>query len=292
MPMSQEGKENVILFPKTIEFYQVKLTRMLEAERYAEAIELLQFLLQCKGEDHTTYEEWKTLLDWLQTQAIPMDESEEDVLDQNIKHKIESDQYYIEKLLELVTEEAPLEKKMLALDQLSFAEHPQLENTLRQWLQEPNLHPLVQYKILQTLKKKGATGSICFQRKSDEVCVDIQRTPIQFSDYPESVHRVLQLVHEVCEVHHPALSYFAEQIWKEFLACAYGTAAYDQVTRLSGSQLPIWAASLHQLSEEMMLGHAESDHSEVYELTAEVKSDWAVAYKTIKQHFNSALPKT
>ncbi|GJM79232.1 hypothetical protein HMSSN139_17280 [Paenibacillus sp. HMSSN-139] len=53
------------MFPKTLDYYQIELTRMLETERYGEAVELLQFLLQCQGEDPRHYEEWQALLDWL-----------------------------------------------------------------------------------------------------------------------------------------------------------------------------------------------------------------------------------
>lgn len=43
---------------------------MLESERYGEAMELLRFLLQCQGQEERNYEEWRSLLEWLET-AFP-----------------------------------------------------------------------------------------------------------------------------------------------------------------------------------------------------------------------------
>ena len=54
-----------MLLPKTIDFYQIEITRMLETERYEEAIALLRFLAKCDSGDIRTNEEWLALLAWL-----------------------------------------------------------------------------------------------------------------------------------------------------------------------------------------------------------------------------------
>jgi hypothetical protein len=48
-----------------LDHYQIQLTRMLEAEQYGEAKELLRFLLHVRGEEPRNYEEWENLLAWL-----------------------------------------------------------------------------------------------------------------------------------------------------------------------------------------------------------------------------------
>ena len=82
--MSEDYKEpsrnNVILFPKTHDYYQIELTRMLESERYGEAIALLQFLLTCDGEDARIREEGDALLQWL-VSAFPEAERDARELD-------------------------------------------------------------------------------------------------------------------------------------------------------------------------------------------------------------------
>lgn len=65
-------KGNVILLPRTIDYYQMRLTRLLETDRFAEAAELLRFLLQCRTDDERTVEEWRMLLEWMESQRLNM----------------------------------------------------------------------------------------------------------------------------------------------------------------------------------------------------------------------------
>ena len=58
-----EHNNNIVLFPKTLDYYQIQLTVMLENERYGEAMKLLHFLLQCQGQEERHYDEWQALLD-------------------------------------------------------------------------------------------------------------------------------------------------------------------------------------------------------------------------------------
>ena len=113
--MTDNPKDNIILFPKTIEYYQIQLTRMLESERYEEAVQLLEFLLNCKGEHTAVYEEWSMLLEWLQTQLSDMewqDVTEDDLIDENIRNKIKQDHLYIERLLDTLKEDCPIENQI------------------------------------------------------------------------------------------------------------------------------------------------------------------------------------
>src|SRR5690606_36568358 len=135
---------------------------MLEKERFSEAIDLLAFLLECRVDDPQTIEEWQHLLDWLKkafesSELVkaeePMDDeeeiSEQDLHKQRFYMKMVEDPGYVKRLLETVLHAGDLEQKMLAIEQLVVADHPQIDETLKQWLERAALHPLIQYKVLQ-----------------------------------------------------------------------------------------------------------------------------------------------
>src|SRR5690606_644728 len=121
--------DNVFLLPKTIDYYQEELTRMLETERFAEAVALLEYLLVCRSDDPVTEAEWQRLLDWLKTSfSIEMgtaaEEEDEEVTEsdlhkQRFYNKMAEDPGYVKKLLEIVLTHPDLEKKMLAIEQLT-----------------------------------------------------------------------------------------------------------------------------------------------------------------------------
>lgn len=292
--MTEENKGNVILFPKTTEYYQVQLTRMLESERYTEAVELLKFLLRCKGERTAAYEEWSMLLAWLQHQLDNLeltDVTEEDLMDDNVQHKAKHDHLYIEKLLQLIKGDAALAQKMLALEQLRFVEHPEIERVLRQWILQTDLHPLIQFKILQTLKKVGATGTLELYRHGENVRIDIQDVPMQMKDFPVIFHRIIEEVQRNCDIHHPALSYFVEHLWEEVLYSTYATRDYRKMLQISSEHIQEWAASLHFQSEKMMLGKAsEKSVLHIYHLDESNLSQWNEANELIGKYVRDSLP--
>lgn len=288
-------KENVILLPKTIEYYQFQLTRMLETEQYESAVELLEFLLKCSGEDAAAYEEWEMLLAWLRTQLSDADLSEAtegELLDESMRLKFQRDHLYIEKLIDTIASDAPLDKKLLALEQLSFADpHPRMEQALKRWLNDDRLHPLMQFKVLQTLKRVGATGVIRMKRGDETAEAVIEDVPLEWEQFPEKLRRIVHIVQEKCEVHHPALSYFAQQLWEELLQNTYATNDYQTMLALSEEQLAAWAASLHFLSEKMMLGTASEDAVlSMYELNDEDMNQWHKAAQIMIKHVRFDLP--
>lgn len=299
---SKENKDNkaanVILFPKTIQYYQVRLTRMLETEQYAEAIQLLKFLLQCQGDDQRAFEEWRLLLDWLQNQFDALqdvdeqndDVTEADMLARHVQAKLESDQYYTKKLLDMLLQEESIEKKFIALDQLVYIDHPHINDTLKRWIETVDLNPLVQYKVLQTLKLREVSGQIHMYRNGEHIEIDIMDVPLHYDDYPSAIVAVLNRVQEVSEVNHPALSYFAEQTWKAFLSHNYGTVMYDQLVHMEGITIDIWAAALHYISVETMQGLTEAEETfECYGLTEEHLFQWEQAYRFFKQFIDTAF---
>jgi hypothetical protein len=295
-PITDENKQNVILFPKTIEYYQVQLTKMLETERYSEAIDLLKFLLKCQGEDKQIYEEWKVLLEWLQTQFISLSDNQEEMdtesglLEKHVQSKINNDQQYTKKLLDMLLQETSTEKKFLALDQLVFIDHPQINDTLKRWVENVDLHAFVQFKVLQTLKLREVTGKVQMQRCGENVSLAIEDTPLTYEDYPKPICLVMNRVQQISEINHPALAYFAEQTWKAFLSYIYGTTMYYQIVQENESTVDVWAAALHSISIETMLGPSDVKETfEQYELSSDLHFQWEQAYRFIKNFVESAF---
>lgn len=292
------AKDNIILFPKTIEYYQVQLTRMLEMENYLEAIELLKFLLQCQGDDRRVFEEWKVLLEWLQTQFASLTgsektyelESEAELLSRHIQNKASQDQDYAKKLLDMLLHDETPEKKFIALDQLVYIEHPQIDETLKRWVETVDLHPLVQFKVLQTLKLREVNEDVTVNRNGELITVQVSDVPLTYEDYPEPIVQVMERVHQISEVNHPALGYFAEQTWKTFLSHIYGTNTYEHIAQQDSAGILIWAAALHYISIETMLGSIDVDETfEQYGLTPDAHFQWEQAYRLIKNFIDTAF---
>lgn len=298
-------QNNLIMFPKTVDYYQIKLTRMLETEQYQEAIELLHFLLQTQGNEREAYQEWETLLEWLENQfshyskpSIEDEEEEEEslsevkILGEYVQGKIEKDDEYVEKLIHILLEEVSLEKKLLALEQISFVKDKTLIERLRTWLENEEVHPLVLFKALQTLKSQGAYGIIHIQRNQDILILRIEETPVGFEDYPESMQQVLERVKEISEINHPTLSYFAEQTWKEMLSFIYGTSLYKQLLEISEKNLDVCAAVLHYISLELMEGPPQTeDLLGLYGISKKSTRKWEEVYLALKKYMNDNFYK-
>lgn len=293
------NRDKVILLPQTIDYYQEELTRLLETERYREAEELLSFLLNCRSFDPRTAGEWASLLEWLRT-AFPADlagDGEEEALTeqelhkQRISAKQAHDPNYVKRLLEVLLGDAPLARKMDALEQLAAADHPQIDDTLRRWLEQVDLHPLVQFKVLQTLCARGAGGTVRLHRCGETVDADIAATPLEIDDFPECIRAVASCVGEATEADQPNLIYFATHTWKEFLSYIYGTSLYKQLSGLDRGGIAAWAAALHWAVQEAMTGEAAPDALfGLYRLSGDEVQTGQQAYETIKSFLASVLP--
>ena len=142
---------------------------MLENERYGEAMEVLRFLLKCGGQNERHYEEWNSLLDWLEgafpEQAVPRsvneaepgedDPDEADMARQMVRDKVAQDAGYADKLLASVMNGPLTEQTILALEQLAYLDRRR--STLF-WLSghDTPLHPAI--SGLQTLRRRGWKG--------------------------------------------------------------------------------------------------------------------------------------
>jgi hypothetical protein len=292
-----KSKENVILFPKTIEYYQLQLTRMLENENYQEAYDLLDFLIQCQGDDKQTLEEWVTLHQWLaeNMQHNKLDSEEDftelDLYQEQIKSKAGQDQAYAKKLLDvLLQESSPMDQKMLALDQLTYIEHVQINDILKRWLTNVDLHPLIQFKVLQTLKIRKVTGDVQLSKCGEDIEVEVSHTPLDMTEFPDHILQVKQRVERISEVQHPALGYFAEQTWKDFLHYVYGTSIYDQLLAEDEAGIDTWAAALHFTAVYSMLGQVDQEEIlESYGVTQEMVFRFEQACAFIQRFISTAF---
>lgn len=292
--MNEQSNDNVILFPKTVEYYQYELTRLLETEQYGNAIKLLRFLLTCQSDDIRAREEWQSLLDWLymmfpdlvfrSESDLEQDLSETDLLREHLSAKTEQSMEYAAKLLDSLRENKELDKLMLALDQLAFLDHPDIDQALLDWLTQMPLHPIVQFKTLQTLKKRGVTGVVALHKNGETVEVDIEDTPAGFDQFPSQIQDIIHRVQEISETQHPALSYFAGETWNEFLAFIYGTSFYAQMLKQETACVDVWAAALHlTLLERLFEGGDKAEILEQYGITSELMFQWEQAYRLMQQ---------
>ncbi|MDO7906910.1 hypothetical protein Q5741_10830 [Paenibacillus sp. JX-17] len=275
---------------------------MLENERYGEAMNMLRFLLQCQGQEKRHYEEWEALLQWLET-AFPQyigvsgtvereeeELSEEELARRAAQSRKSQDAQYEEKMLRRAMEEPLSEQTMLALDQLSYLEHPDIDQALMEWLQNQDLHPLLQFRILQTLRRRGTQGTVSFRRAGEDVQVEIEDVPLQPADFPEPIIHILERVADQTEVHEPTLFYFAQELWSQFVMAVYGTRDYDSMLTDDDLMLDIWAAALHQtVSESLGTGKDEEETRSLYGITGTLRFRFEQAHRSMKQFVSAGL---
>lgn len=277
---------------------------MLENERYGEAMRLLRFLLQCQGQEERHYEEWQALLEWLEG-AFPQyahmaddidsdsdtDEPDEEELSRRNAHsKLAEDSLYADKLLSIVMEEPLSEQTMLALGQLSHLTGSTIDKALVEWLQTSKLHSLLQYRILQTLHKRGMQGNVTFTRGQEEVDIDIETVPLTQAEFPLAVQQILDRVAQHTEVKEPTLYYFAQELWSQFVMSVYGTRDYQSMLVEEDLTLDIWATALHQIVSESLTGSRnEEEIRAMYGITENIRFQFEQAYRTMKQFVSAGL---
>ncbi|MDP4095690.1 hypothetical protein OIN60_02640 [Paenibacillus sp. P96] len=270
---------------------------MLENERYGEAVRLLQFLLQCQGQEKKHYDEWTALLQWLEA-AFPQymnqepetadlddeDISEEEIARRHLRSKLEEDAGYGDKLLRMAMDGPLSDQTMLALEQLSYLEQPGIDEELIRWLKEAKLHPLLQFRVVQTLRKRGHEGIITFNRGNMKAEIEVESVPLKPDQFPDPIIRILERVADQTEVHEPTLFYFAQELWSQFVMAIYGTDDYLSMLTDDDSMLDTWAAALHQaVSETLSGGRAEEEMRAMYGVTDTMRFRYEQAYRSVKQ---------
>lgn len=298
--MSDFTQDNLVLFPKTLDYYQIQLTRMLESERYGEAKGLLGFLLQCGGEAERHHTEWQALLGWLEA-AFPEaiadgglpgieddGEEEEDAeatLRQRVIDRAAEDPAYLPRLITILFEHEDPEQQLLALGQMAHLPGPEAEDAVRRWLSERERHPLVQFRALQLLRKFGTEGTAVIVRDGEELTLDIDATPLSFEEFPPAVIEVLDRLGRMAEVSDPALSYFADEMWRECVQAAYGSNVFKWMMEADDGAADLWAAALHQHLLEKLHGQTGDEWTrEQYGITGELRFRYEQALRWLRNY--------
>ncbi len=302
---------NVVLFPKTLDFYQIELTRMLETERYHEAIELLEFLLQCQGQEERQLEEWQSLLGWLRTtfpeaaygdrdHAELYDDPEVDdpsgtqqqMMRDKLRLKLAEDRDYEDKLLQTAMERPVSERTLLALEQLAYLEQPEIDERIVAWLQnDSHIHPLIQFRILQTLRRRGYRGNVHYMHQQEQVNVEVETVPLDPTEFPLPFIQILERVADKAEVNAPNLFYFAQELWSQFMMSIYSTQNYWWVSRGDDAEIDIWAAALHQTVAMTLEGTADEEEIRgLYGVTDSIRFRYEQAHRALQQFVSSGMP--
>ncbi|WP_245996164.1 hypothetical protein [Paenibacillus taihuensis] len=272
---------------------------MLESERYGEAKELLRFLLNCQGEEKRHYEEWSNLLTWLDV-AFPGHEvtgngihtlangNDEDLDEESLRRDAlssgEYDDAFVQQVLYIMQHHPVADQQILALERAAYLQHPLVEQTIVTWLTSADVHPALQFKALQSLKKLGAAGIIQLERFGETVELDIEATPLSMEDFPPVVIRVVERVESVTEVVDASLPHFARELWKECLQCLYGTSAYTRLQNDDDETVDCYAAALHQVLELSLYGRADDDEvREAYGITDALRFRYEQACRSLRQ---------
>lgn len=287
------------MFPSMLDHYQVQLTRMLEAEQYGEAKELLRFLLQCQGEDERHYEEWDSLLTWLDM-AFPEDGSSRDdsgfimanvdkdeneaLMREQILNPPDQDEAYVNQVLYIMQHHPMIDQQMLALERAAYIQAADINDTIIEWLMTQQVHPVVQFKALQCLRKRGASGTVTIERLGEIVELEMDATPLSMDDFPEPVNRILNRTEHVAEVDDPTLPHFARELWKESLQFLYGTAAYHWMLREDEDTVDCFAAALHLTLLLTVYGSANDDDiRDTYGITEGLRFRYEQACRALRQ---------
>ncbi|WNR45809.1 hypothetical protein [Paenibacillus roseipurpureus] len=294
--------DNVILFPKTEKFYEDELTKLLRAERYQEALEMLTFLLQFPGVDRDKSDQWEALRHWLLTmfpetmfpssESLAEDAEEESaLLRQYIQDKTAADDGAFVNKLKTMLQEGTLEAQVNALDQLAYIEQPEVSQFVKAWLCERPRHPHIQFKALQALKQMGEQGMIEFPKNGKIVLVEIEETPLTAEDFPSRIRDMIRRVGDISEISQPDFVYFASQTWQEFLAYAYGTSIYTELLRTEESAVDVWASALHAILQEKLFGTGEREQLlETYGIVDGMALQWKRAHNVLSAFVKQFTP--
>ncbi|RTE08006.1 hypothetical protein [Paenibacillus whitsoniae] len=301
--ITESSKNNVILFPKTAQYYEEELARLLRKEQYSDAMQLLAYLLQFPGVDPVKQEQWGALQQWLLTMfpevAFPQSESleeeageiESDFVRQAIREKSAVDQGEFTAKLQQMLVQGTLEQQVNALEQMAFLDQPELGPFVTGWLTERPRHPHIQFKALQTLRRIGEQGTIALPKNGQQVLLDIEDTPISPEDFPSRIRDMIRRIGDISEISQPDFVYFASQTWQEFLAYAYGTPLYAELAQAEESAVDVWASALHIILQEKLFGMSVREELlDNYGIVDGMTLPWKRAYNTLQAFVKQFSP--
>lgn len=286
------------MFPNMLDQYQIQLTRLLESEQYGRAKELLRFLLQCQGEDERHYEEWTSLLNWLEM-AFPEagdgdglvaapeqeDPDEEALIREQYLNPREQDEAYVQQVLYIMKNHPMPDQQLLALERCVYIQAPAIDEEIVEWLTgDPAIHPVVQFHALQCLRKRGASGKIELERMGETAELEIEKTPLSMDDFPAAVSQIIERVESVTESDDPTLPHFARELWKQSIQFLYGTTSFEWMIGGDEEWVDCYAAALHHVLLLTVYGKADDDFiRETYSITEPLRFRYEQACRTLRQ---------
>jgi len=300
------GKGNVYLLPAMVNEYRGRLTRLLESERFGEAHALLRFLLDCRGQDEHAYDEWRRLIEWLEsvypglenresepaggTFSIEDGGAEEDLPDDEAAMRglalqpRDDGGEQVRRVLEDLKQCPRLEQRLLALEKAVYLDDPDVDREILDWLRKEPMHPSMQFRALQTLRRRGATGRVLLDRAGERVELEIERTPLGMGDYPPAAGEVLERACRASEAFDPTLPIFARELWEEILRSLYGTSDYEWMAAGSEEAIDCWAAALHLAVQVAAYGRAdEAEIRAAYGIPESLRFRFEQAYKAVRR---------
>ena len=304
------GKGNVYLLPAMVNEYRGRLTRLLETERFGEARALLRFLLDCRGQDDQAYDEWRRLLRWLESVfpdlaaqgGGPADGAfdglvdgpggapEEDLPDDEAAMRgralqpRDDGEEQARRVLEDLKRSPRLEQRLLALEKAVYLDDPEIDREILDWLRSEPMHPSMQFRALQTLKRRGAAGRVLLDRAGERVELEIERTPLGLDDYPPAAGEVLERACRASESFDPTLPVFARELWEEILRSLYGTSDYEWLAAGGEEAIDCWAAALHLAVHLAAYGRAdEAEIRAAYGIPESLRFKFEQAFKAVRR---------
>lgn len=147
------------------------------------------------------------------------------------------------------------------------------------------MHPLLQFRVLQTLRKRGTQGSIELLRGQERADIDLEAVPLSPEEFPPQIGLITERVAEQTEVQEPTLYYFAQEMWTQFIMAIYGTDDYHSIVDEHDDEtIDIWAAALHQIVSETLTGsRSDEDIRHLYGVTDTMRFRFEQAYRTMRQ---------
>ena len=269
--------------------YQQQLTMFLEQERYEEAKQLLKFLLSCTGDERQHAIEWGHLLNWLEQSFPSHEDEEEEDLEAEFRRAALTDYGSVQateataKLMHVLNEDSNAEQIFLALERAIYIDEPKLNGQIIEWLETTALHPVIQFKALACLKKRGATGAITLTRLNEKVSLTIEETPLSMNEFPKTVNDVLEKVVREVEVDDASLVEFVEQLWIESVHLLYGTHHYRFLEDAQNNIVNCYAAALHHTLIIMVYSEVREDEiRDLYNITDEVRFRYEQVSRVIR----------
>src|SRR5690606_16751759 len=176
------------------------------------------------------------------------------------------------------------EQQLLALERAVYLEGAEVDRVILDWIAREALHPSLQFRALQTLRRRGCSGRLALERAGETAELEIERTPLSMEEFPQAALDILERVERVTEVSDPTLPHFAREMWKECLQFMYGTSDYAMMAAAGDEMIDCWAAALHHALNLAAYGRADDEESrDTYGIPESLRFRYEHACKAVRR---------